>query len=194
MTRTPISLDPGLDAWHRQPGESARKHAQFLTYLDLGLTRTLTKAAETLTLAYGHVRNLAAWYRWMERAAAWDTQQAEQYRAMLEVERRRAADADAKILRAMTGLVTQALPNMRPDQMTWAEFTRLSETTMRLRRQLFGDPTDTIAITGPGGADPLAALVARFAELTPEQRRQELAALSDQVARRVAAVGDLDDE
>ncbi|MER6828844.1 hypothetical protein ABT352_22885 [Streptosporangium sp. NPDC000563] len=191
---TTFQLDPSIEPWERQPGETAKKHGQFITYRDLGLVRTLTKVAEKLTLSYGHTRNLAADYLWQQRAAAWDAHNTRQYQAMLEQERRRAAEADATILRAMTGLVGQALPNMRPDTMTWTEFTRLAETTMRLRRQLFGDPTDTIAITGPGGADPLAALVARFAELTPEQRRQELAALSEQVARRIAAAGDLDDE
>lgn len=191
---TTFQLDPTVPPWDRQPGESAKKYGQFVTYRDLGLVRTLTKAAEKLTLSYGHTRNIATAHLWQQRVAAWDAHNTQQYQAMLEQERRRAAESDATILRAMTGLVGQALPNMRPDKMTWAEFTRLAETTMRLRRQLFGDPTSTIAITGPGGADPMAALVTRFAELTPEQRRVELAALADQVARRIEAVGDFDDE
>lgn len=191
--KTPITLDPALDPWERQPEESAKKHAQFLTYRDIGMTRTLTKAAETLTLAYGHVRNLATWYRWQERAAAWDAHQTRQYAAQLEEERRKAAQDDARILRAMTGMVGQALPNLRPDRMTWTEFTRLVETTMRLRRGLYGDPTETIAVTGPGG-DPLTVAVEEFAGLTPEERKARMEALAATVQRRLQAISGSDDD
>lgn len=192
-TQTPITLDPGIDQWERQPGETPKKYAQFLAYRDLGLTRTLTEAAEKLTLAYGHVRNLASWYRWQERADAWDAHQARLYVATLEEERRRAAKSDATILRAMTGMLGQALPNMDPTRMTWTEFTRLAETTMRLRRNLFGDPTETIAVTGAGG-DPLAVQVNAFAELPAEQRRATLGEMAASVMRRLRALDGADDE
>ncbi|MEZ0073567.1 hypothetical protein [Planotetraspora sp. GP83] len=188
-----LTLDPTLDPWDKQPGESPKKYQQFVAYRDLGLTRTLTKAAETLTLSYGHVKNVASWNRWVERAAAWDAHLTEQYLAKLEEERRRAAEADAAILRAMTGMVGKALPHLRPETLTWGEFTRLAETTMRLRRQLYGDPTSTVAITGPAG-DPLTVQVAEFAELPPAQRRTRLAELAAAVTRRVAALDDSDDD
>lgn len=189
----PITLDPTLDAWERQPSESPKKYGQFLAYRDIGLTRTLTKAAQKLTLAHGHVKHLAAWYRWLDRAAAWDAHQTAQYVAMIEEERRRAAEADAKILRAMAGMLGQALPNMVPDKMTWGEFTRLADATMRLRRQLFGDPTETIAVTGPGG-DPLTVQIAEFERLPPDVRRARLAELAATVTRRVRAADGADDD
>ncbi|WP_225846910.1 hypothetical protein [Streptomyces sp. HPF1205] len=190
-----IPLDPTLDPWERQPRETPKRHARFLAFRDLGLTRTLAKAAEQLALSYSHVRALAAEYRWQDRAAAWDTHQQRQYTAEMEEERRRAARDDAKILRIMTGMVGQALPfvQQRATEMTVIEFTRFVETTMRLRRNLFGDPTDTIAVTGAGG-DPLTVQLAEFQQMPAAQRRVRLAELAASVTRRVQALDGVDDE
>ena len=191
-----ITLDPALDPWERQPGETPKRHARFLAFRDLGLTRTLAKASDELALSYSHVRALAAQYRWQDRAAAWDTHQQRQYTAEMEEERRRSARDDAKILRIMTGMVGQALPHVqqRAQDMTITEFTRFVETTMRLRRNLFGDPTDTVAITGPGG-DPLTVQLTEFQQMPAEQRRVRLAELAASVTRRVQALdGDGDDD
>lgn len=190
-----ITLDPALDPWERQPGETPKRHSRFLVFRDLGLTRTLAKASEELALSYSHVRALAAEYRWQDRAAAWDAHQQRQYTAEMEEERRKSARDDAKILRIMTGMVGQALPHIQQQvgSMTVMEFTRFVETTMRLRRNLFGDPTETIAVTGPGG-DPLTVQVQEFEKLPPEQRRVRLAELAATVARRAQALDDRDDE
>lgn len=190
-----ITLDPALDPWERQPGETPKRHARFLAFRDLGLTRTLAKASDQLALSYSHVRALAAQYRWQDRAAAWDTHQQRQYTAEMEEERRRSARDDAKILRIMTGMVGQALPHVqqRAQDMTITEFTRFVETTMRLRRNLFGDPTDTVAITGPGG-DPLTVQLTEFQQMPAEQRRVRLAELAASVTRRVQALDGDDDE
>lgn len=190
----PLSLDPTTDPWEKQPGETPKKYSRFLVYRDKGLTRTLTEASKDLALSYSYVRTLAVENRWQERAAAWDVYQRQQYSALMDVERRRAAEEDARVLRVMTGMIGQALPNMQPSKMTWTEFTRLVETTMRLRRSLFGDPTDTIAVTGPGG-DPLSVQVSEFASLNPEERSERLTALSAAVTRRASALsGDDEDE
>ncbi|MEU5497957.1 hypothetical protein [Streptomyces griseofuscus] len=190
-----ITLDPTLDPWERQPGETPKRHSRFLVFRDLGLTRTLAKASDQLALSYSHVRALAAQYRWQDRAAAWDAHQQQQYTAEMEEERRKSARDDAKILRIMTGMVGQALPHIQQQvgSMTVMEFTRFVETTMRLRRNLFGDPTETIAVTGPGG-DPLTVQVEEFQKLPPEQRRVRLAELAATVARRAHALDDTDDE
>ncbi|MGW6391191.1 hypothetical protein ACWFR1_11945 [Streptomyces sp. NPDC055103] len=190
-----ITLDPTVDPWERQPGETPKRHQRFLVFRDLGLTRTLAKASDELALSYSHVRALAAQYRWQDRASAWDTQQQRQYSAEMEEERRRAARDDMKILRVMTGMVGQALPHVQQQvgDMTITEFTRFVETTMRLRRNLFGDPTETIAVTGANG-DPLTVQVAEFSQMPPEQRRVRLAELAASVTRRVRALDGEDDE
>ncbi|MFF0134223.1 hypothetical protein ACFYTG_52935 [Streptomyces mirabilis] len=190
-----LTLDPTLDPWERQPRETAKRHARFLVFRDMGLTRTLAKASDELALSYSHVRALAAEYRWQDRAAAWDAHQQRQYTAEMEEERRRAAREDVRVLRIMTGMIGQALPHVQQlaTEMTLAEFTRFVDTTMKWRRTLYGDPTETIAVTGPGG-DPLTVQVQEFAALPLEQRRVRLAELAATVARRARAMDSADDE
>ncbi|MFI1703031.1 hypothetical protein [Streptomyces griseoruber] len=192
-TRPPITLAPDLDPWERQPNETPHKHGQFATYRDIGRTRTLTEAAQRLTLAYGHVRNLAAQYRWRERVEAYDQHLDRQYEAMWLQERRKAAETDAKILGAAIGKLAQRLTTINPAEMSVGDFIRLMDVAMRHRRVLFGDPTETIAVTGDGSS-PLAQQFAEFAEMPPEQRRARLADLAASVNQRIKAVDGSDDE
>ncbi|MGC5411619.1 hypothetical protein ACPXCX_49355, partial [Streptomyces sp. DT225] len=188
MTTT-LPLDPALDPWERQPKESARKHGQFVTYRDLGRARTLAKAAQSLTLAHGHVRNTAAENRWRERVEAWDRHLDRLYEATWLEERRKAAESDAKILGAAIGKLAQRLGTLRADELSPGDFIRLMDVAMRHRRVLFGDPTETIAVTGQGG-NPLAVQLAEFAQMPEEQRRVRLADLAASVNRRLRAVDD----
>lgn len=192
-TRTPITLSPDLDPWERQPGESAHKHGQFVTYRDVGRTRTLTEAAQRLTLTYGHVRNLAAQYRWRERVEAYDRHLDRQYEAMWLQERRKAAETDAKILGAAIGKLAQRLTTLNPAELSAGDFIRLMDVAMRHRRVLFGDPTETIAVAAEG-TNPLAQQFADFARMSPEQRRARLGELAASVNQRIKAVEGGDDE
>ncbi|MFI9418068.1 hypothetical protein [Streptomyces werraensis] len=190
-----ITLDPSLDPWERQPGETAKRHGQFLTFRDQGIARSLSATADVLNWTHRTAQVTATRFRWQERVAAWDTHLSRQYAAEMEEERRRAAREDVKVLRIMTGMIGQALPRVQtlaPD-MTLAEFTRFVDTTMKWRRTLLGDPTATIAVTGPGG-DPLSVQIEEFAALPPEQRRVRLAELAATVARRAQATDGSDDE
>ncbi|MFJ1607027.1 hypothetical protein ACIOHS_27195 [Streptomyces sp. NPDC088253] len=190
---TPIPLDPDLDPWERQPNETAKKHGQFVTYRDLGRTRTLAEAAQRLTLAYGHVRNLAVAGRWRERVEAWDRHLDAQYQAMWLEERRKAAETDAKVLGAAVGKLVQRLQTLRAEELSAGDFIRLMDVAMRHRRVLFGDPTETIALTSDG-KNPLAERFAEFAQMPPEQRRARLADLAASVNQRIRAVDGSDDE
>ncbi|MGC0418394.1 hypothetical protein [Embleya sp. AB8] len=192
-THAPITLAPTLDPWERQPGESARKYGQFVTYRDLGRARTLAKTAQKLTLVYGHVKNVAAEFRWRERVEAYDRHLDRLYEATWVEERRKAAEADAKILGAAIGKLAQRLGTLRADDLSPGDFIRLMDVAMRHRRVLFGDPTETIAVTGQGG-NPLSVQLAEFARMPEEQRRVRLADLAEAVTRRLRAVDRSDDE
>lgn len=189
----PITLSPSLDPWERQQGETVRRHGQFVTYRDLGRARTLAKAAESLTLAYGHVKNTAAEFRWRERVEAWDRHLDRLYEATWLEERRKAAESDAKILGAAIGKLAQRLGTLRAEELSAGDFIRLMDVAMRHRRVLFGDPTETIAVTGQGG-NPLAVQLAEFAQMPEELRRVRLADLAEAVNRRLRAVDGSDDE
>ncbi|MGW3445669.1 hypothetical protein [Streptomyces sp. NPDC001076] len=192
-TGPPIKLSTTLDPWEQQPAETPRRHGQFITYRDLGRTRTLQKAAEGLQLHAVTVRKAAARYRWRERAEAWDQHLDRLYEAGWIDERRKAAESDAKILGAAIGKLAQRLGTLDAQKMTVGDFIRLLDVAMRHRRALFGDPAATIAVTGPDG-NPLAVHLADFAQMGPEQRRARLSALADSVNQRIRAVDGSDDE
>jgi len=154
-----IRLDPACSPWDRQPDESLTRHAQFCVYRDMGRSRSLRKVAENLTKNERYVRDIAAAYRWRERVEAYDRHLDQLYEATWVEERRKAAEADARILGAGIGKLAQRLPSMNPAELSPGDMIRLMDVTIRHRRALFGDPASTV--------DPEAA--AQQARITEEQ-------------------------
>lgn len=189
-----LNLDDGVDPWERQSGETHKRYAQFRGYVDLGRTRTLRKVAENLTLNPRYVRDVAAAYRWVTRAEAYD-----RHRDHLDdvawVERRRlAATQDATLLDGAVGKVARALGALDPATLEPAVLVRLLQVTLAARRNLFGDPGLTVAVTGPAGG-PLMLRLAEFEQMSTDARRNAVAQLMAQVTRRSsAAEGDDDDD
>lgn len=189
----PITLDPALDPWERQPKESLKRYAQYCDYRDQGRTRTLRKSAESLALADGYVRDVAAAFKWRDRVEAYDRHLDRLYEASWVEERRKAAENDSKILGAAVGKLAQRLGTLDANSLNNGDFVRLLDVAMRHRRALFGDPQATIAVTGQGGG-PLSIHLAEFTQMPPEQRRVRLADLAASVDRRVRAVSGGDDD
>lgn len=189
----PLDLDPDRAPWERQPKETVERHNQFCVYRDAGRTRTLRKAAESLTKNERYLRDVAAACKWRDRAEAWDRHLDELYKAEWLEERRKVAKSDAALLREVIGRIRHRLPDLISEHMSASDMVRLLDVALRHRRALFGDPAATIAVTGPGG-DPVAVQLAEFAGLTSEQRRDKIADLMSAVTRRVAAVDGSDDD
>ncbi|MCX4550587.1 MULTISPECIES: hypothetical protein [unclassified Streptomyces] len=190
---TRITLDPALPPWENQPGETSKKHGQFITYRDLGRARTLPRAAELLQRHPVTIRKISAEFRWLERAEAHDRHLDRQYEATWLEERRRGAETDAKILGAAIGKLAQRLRTLRAEDLSPADFIRLMDVAMRHRRVLFGDPLETIVVTNEARS-PLAGALEEFAGLPAAQRNARLAEMAATVARRVRAVEGSDDE
>lgn len=65
------------DPWEQLPDEPDRDYARFLTYLRLR-DRRQSKAAAVLDISEQHLKEIRASWRWIERADAYDKDQAEQ--------------------------------------------------------------------------------------------------------------------
>ncbi|MEV5930941.1 hypothetical protein ACPCSG_23625 [Streptomyces cellulosae] len=139
------------------------------------------------------LRKASARHRWRERVESYDRDMDRQYEAMWLEERRKAAETDAKILGAAIGKLAQRLTSLNPAELSAGDFIRLMDVAMRHRRVLFGDPTETIAVTGEG-SNPLAQQFAEFARMPPEARHARLAELTASVNRRLRAVDGSDDD
>jgi hypothetical protein len=169
-----LKLDNALDPWERQPDEMPLRHAQFCVYRDLGRARTLRKAAERLTKNDRYVRDVAAAFKWRERAEAYDRHLDKLYEASWLEERRKAAEVDAKLLGAAVGKIAQRLQSLDASKLTTGDLIRLIDVAMRHRRLLFGDPATTI-ITPDG------TILEKQVRITERQ-----GALLAEVIRRVA--------
>lgn len=189
-----LVLDATLDPWDHQPGETTLRYAQFRTYLDDGRGRTLRKAAETLARHSAYVRTVAAAYRWVERAEAFDRHRDELHEKVWLEQRRKAAERDSQLLDAAVGKVAQRLRTLLPEELDPADLIRMLDVVMRHRRGLFGDPALTVAVTGPAG-DPLTVQLAELSAMSADQRRAAITELAAAVQRRSeAAAGGDDDE
>jgi hypothetical protein len=74
LARRELELDPGIDAWERQPGEVPRNHGMFLMYRDMGRIRTVAQLATMSPLKYGSIARIARYGKWTARAALWDAE------------------------------------------------------------------------------------------------------------------------
>lgn len=189
-----LVLDPDLDPWDRQPDETPLRHSQFRAFMDVGRGRTLSNTAETLGRHRTYLWAVAHAYRWVERAEAHDRHLDEMHERVWLDERRKAAEYDARLLQGATSLAARRLRSLNETDLSPGDLIRLLDVIMRRRRELFGDPTMTVAVTGPGG-DPLTVQLAELAALTPDQRRTAVLGLADDVRRRaLAAAGGADDD
>ncbi|MEU0770679.1 hypothetical protein, partial [Streptomyces albogriseolus] len=185
-----LTLVDDREPWAQQPGETKKQYAHFLVYMRLGRggARNLTKAAEELTLSYGHVRNLASQNLWDVRADAYWEQKAAEAEADWLAERKQALADDAKILRAATGKIAAELHQL--GRLSEGGFLRLLDITLRQRRVLYGDPTEIISLETGGkeaGQDVASVVAETFAKLSPENRRAQLIDLGERLRRRQEA-------
>ena len=111
-------LEPSTNPWDRQPGESGKAYSGFLAYRDLGIERSLTKAAEKLTKRKQTLYRWFVRWNWRDRSDAWDReiQEAEERATIKErAEYRKLALQVAKDLAAKAALGVHALKTVRAD-------------------------------------------------------------------------------
>jgi hypothetical protein len=204
---TPRPLSPDIEPWDRQPGEPERHYSYFTHYRDMGRARTLANAAEALTamgasVSYGHTRNLAARWSWVDRAAAWDREQDRLYAERMVERRRELAEREAglawAVVRRAAGRLSR-LTDSDVDRVPLLDVIRCADTALRWLHDAYGvgilpaaggrrTPT-TPGTTGagvPAGAGPdLPDPVA----LSPEEQVRELREIRDSVTRQLEALG-----
>lgn len=62
-----------LQPWDCQPGETSKAYQAFVTYRDLGPSRTVQRVANDLQKSYSVVHGWSQKWAWYERIAAWDS-------------------------------------------------------------------------------------------------------------------------
>ncbi|WP_329326685.1 hypothetical protein [Streptomyces sp. NBC_01689] len=186
-----LRLDPQLDPWEQQPGETGRRYEQFAAFRDLGPGRTVQKASETLAKSGGYLRAIAGPHLWRERAQAWDRNRAQIADAVWAEEGRKSAETTHKLLNLAKGKLAQALSGMEPNSLTESETIRLLDVVAGRHTSLFGE---TLALTGPDGGPIRITTRDDFEGLTLEQRARRMIELGENSIRRGRSILGLDDD
>lgn len=196
-TLTYLKLDPHIEPWEQQPGESKRRYDLFCTYLELGLTRKVTKVAEKVTLSPGYLKRVSASGLWLERAHAYNAHLHAEQRARMFEKRMEIAEQDAQLVSAALGKATQALTKLKPEDFSASDTIRWLDLMLKHRRALFPDPDEQpVAMTTTlvrGTA--LTGVDEDFAAMSVAQKMIEIQRLAAVAARRAQAASDeLDDD
>lgn len=185
-----------MNVWDRQEKETSRAYKAFTIYLNMGVNRSLQKAADSY---YGKNRanrgQLEIWsskYEWVSRVTAYDTHMAqldlEKRRQEFEDDRKRAREARQRTIQVLQGLLNKALSSYRdlqtgeviaPDPDSLNRLTSAARTIMDQSRQEFDDmPTQRMQQEHRWDSG-------QFEELT----KQDIEVLSDADLARIAAGG-----
>jgi len=155
-------IDPEA-LWNRLPNEPIRAFKAFEKYRDMGVDRSLRKAAETYnTSSTGspetRLRDLcrvAAKHRWKERVRAFDDWEAAEH--LLTLARQKKQALDLRVATNMAGLSKAAarIAGLDSSKIPIPEAIKLSKECQEGLRIDLGDPSVRAEITGPHGA-PMA--------------------------------------
>lgn len=196
---TKIDLDPNLDPWDQQPGETAKRFKAFEEYRELGRGRTLYGTAKQLGKTKRYLRDLSIAGRWQERVDAWDARTKQIYDGEHDESTRKVARQDGAVLSGSIALIGASLQQIREsgEPLTVEQTIRLMDVTLKHRRQLYGDPT-TISgsgSSGPGSAsEPIQVSVSHFAEMPREGKLNAIRDLMEENERWLAAARNTDDD
>jgi hypothetical protein len=196
-SKPPIPIAVDREPWDRQPGESNKQYSRFLIFRDLGRMRTLKQAVEMLhaigdtSVQYRTLMQYAYEYRWTERAESHDRAQDQLEAARLRQLREEMLSRHRRLASGMLAKAVERLKDLQPAEMTPLDVVRFIRYGTDIERTALGEPTQTIAHTGPDGGP---VVVDDMSRLSPEDRAARLRQISAELGRRAnaAAVGDDD--
>lgn len=144
--------EPAVLAWDRQKREPETAYSYFAVYRDLGRTRTVAKVADQVNKSRDYLHKIAASWRWVQRAQAFDREQDRVYSEALTERRRDMAERHARLASALQSKVVARLQSLDASKLTPGDIARWLEVTTRLERLALGLPGSATAVSGPDGA------------------------------------------
>lgn len=178
-----LTPTPGIPWWEKQPNESATAYARFVAYREIPPgKRSYTALAQSVNAKAATLRQQGTAYKWADRAAAWDEEQARQRRAKTE-------DQLIRLSRANLGIALRASEVLGKSVMALAESEEPLPPELMPRWAQMIDTLRRIAIDSPdlspaetGEYSDLAAL-AEFQGLTNSERRNRAREMAEGVLR-----------
>lgn len=138
--------------WERQPGESSKAFEAFAVYRDLGVNRSLKKAAQNLNKA---VTTLAEWstkFEWVNRCAAWDAEQDRIARSELMADMAATRKKQRERARRMQDKGMDLLESINIGEAKLSEIVSLLKAGMEQERICLGDVGEVVEERNGGEA------------------------------------------
>lgn len=178
-----LAPTPGIPWWERQPNESPAAYSRFLAYreMDKG-NRSLRILSETTGAKINTVRQQASAYKWTDRAAAWDNEQARLRQEKLNDQQIKLSRMAMETALASTGLIARSLKFLADtgEPIPAELLPRFATMVDTLRKIAVDGPDHKLEISGPQGG-PIQ--LAEFEGLTATQRRERAAEMAQGVLR-----------
>lgn len=188
MEREKSSIEYAEDreVWEQQPGETTKQYQRFIRYRDMGRMRSLRTLVKTLgelgdRIAYGSIKVTSCHNRWTERAHAWDLHQDEIDSVQILEARRTMVRQHQQVASALMAKAVEALRTTNPRDLGPDQIMRWIKLATDLQSRILGEPTQTIAVTGPTGG-PIQT--EDLTHLGDDERKARLRELAAEIASR----------
>jgi hypothetical protein len=154
----PRTSDAPLEPWDRQEDEPPKAFAAFRQYLDLGVTRSLRKLADSTERVAGWstLSDWSARFHWVERARQWEEEQGRIEVLEMGEKVREMRRAHAGIGTMLIAKAARRLNEIEPADLSPREALAMIELGSKLERQARGEPDQRIQV-GDGSAEVLAS-------------------------------------
>lgn len=175
------------EIWERQPWHTDKTWAQFLMYRDLGVGRTLTQAAELLTISHGHARNVASQFRWREMAQSFDGETARLRAAEIAVEWAKALKAEAAFASNSLRRLSERLKRVTDTElngMSVMDVMRSADLTFKWFQHALG----TVAAAAPAQTAQADNHPTDYTMLSEDEQKTRLVELREEIDRQLAAL------
>lgn len=154
LERRKLEIDPSIDAWLQQPGESQRNYGLFTMYRDHGRLRTVAGIASMSPLTYAVCARIARFNKWAERAGLFDAEQDRITAIRLQSLREEMAKTHAKAAQALMKKALERLELLDITSISPHALVLMLDTAARIERAALG------LETMKGGAVPTTVTVA----------------------------------
>jgi hypothetical protein len=134
-----------LQPWQRQPGETDKAWAAFVTFRNLEPSeRSLSRVVSELGKSRGLIERWSSRNNWRERAEAWDEEQDLRLLSSRVEAKKRMDEEHLRIVRAARNKAVQALKDVDPSEFTLTELRNWLDMTMKWERLIIGEPETVV--------------------------------------------------
>jgi uncharacterized protein YoaH (UPF0181 family) len=188
-----------MHAWEQQADESFKAHSAFRIYLQLGSMRTLDDASAKYHKhppldpskpragrkhASGSIKDWSEKYDWIRRARAYDEHMRGIERLTHEKAVKESAERHIKIAQMLQQKAVERLKELKPEDLKAREVLDFLAQAVNMERLGQGSATQRLEHSGPAGG-PIT-----HEDITPESRRNQLAAILALLAERSSGRAD----